>query len=95
VRGDRVPRYSSIRPATAGTTDVVLEPLELMVRLAARLPPPRMHLTRFHGVFAPHSRLRAGSARSVSRSSAVPAVAASPLPAKGPFHEPTRARKAD
>ncbi len=23
------------------------------------VPPPRMHLTRFHGVFAPHSPLRA------------------------------------
>jgi len=30
-----------------------------MARLAALVPPPRMHLTRFHGVFAPHSRLRA------------------------------------
>jgi hypothetical protein len=37
----------------------VLEPLELMARTAARVPPPRMHLTRFHGVFAPHSPLRA------------------------------------
>jgi hypothetical protein len=27
--------------------------------LAALVPPPRMHLTRFHGVFAAHSRLRA------------------------------------
>jgi hypothetical protein len=37
----------------------VLEPLELMARLAALVPPPRMHLTRYHGVFAPHSELRA------------------------------------
>jgi hypothetical protein len=36
----------------------VLEPLDLMARLAALVPPPRMHLTRFHGVFAPHSKLR-------------------------------------
>ncbi len=36
-----------------------LEPLDLMARLAALVPPPRMHLTRYHGVFAPHSRLRA------------------------------------
>jgi hypothetical protein len=27
--------------------------------LAALVPPPRMHLTRFHGVFAAHGRLRA------------------------------------
>ena len=37
----------------------MLEPLDLMARLAALVPPPRMHLTRYHGVFAPHSRLRA------------------------------------
>jgi hypothetical protein len=30
-----------------------------LARLAALVPPPRMHLTRFHGVFAPHSQLRA------------------------------------
>jgi hypothetical protein len=30
-----------------------------MARLAALVPPPRMHLTRYHGVFAPHSSLRA------------------------------------
>jgi hypothetical protein len=33
--------------------------LDLMARLAALVPPPRMHLTRYHGVFAPHSKLRA------------------------------------
>jgi Putative transposase len=42
-----------------GTTHIVLEPLDLMARLAALVPPPRMHVTRYHGVFAPHSRLRA------------------------------------
>jgi Putative transposase len=36
-----------------------LEPLDLMARLAALVPLPRMHLTRYHGVFAPHSKLRA------------------------------------
>jgi hypothetical protein len=42
-----------------GTTHIVLEPQDLMARLAALVPPPRMHLRRFHGVFAPHSKLRA------------------------------------
>ncbi len=42
-----------------GTTHIVMEPLDLVARLAALVPPPRMHLTRYHGVFAPHSRLRA------------------------------------
>lgn len=37
----------------------MLESLDLMAGLAALVPPPRMHLTRYHGVFGPHSRLRA------------------------------------
>ena len=38
---------------------MIFEPLDFIARLAALVPPPRMHLTRYHGVFAPHSRLRA------------------------------------
>ena len=52
-------RYTLKTPYRDGTTHLVFEPLELMARLAALVPPPRMHLTRYHGVFAPHSRLRA------------------------------------
>jgi hypothetical protein len=52
-------RYTLKTPYRDGTTHLVLEPLELMARLAALVPPPRMHLTRYHGVFAPHSELRA------------------------------------
>jgi len=36
----------------------VFEPLDFIARLAALVPPPRAHLTRYHGVFAPHSRWR-------------------------------------
>jgi hypothetical protein len=36
------------------------EPLDLMARLAALIPPPRMHPTCYHGVFAAHILLRAG-----------------------------------
>jgi hypothetical protein len=52
-------RYSLKTPYRDGTTHIMLEPLDLIARLAALVPPPRMHLTRYHGVFAPHSRLRA------------------------------------
>jgi hypothetical protein len=52
-------RYALKTPYRDGTTHIVLEPLDFMARLAALVPPPRMHLTRHHGVFAPHSRLRA------------------------------------
>ena len=37
----------------------MLDPLDFIVRLAALVPPPRVHLTRYHGVFAAHAALRA------------------------------------
>ena len=52
-------RYTLKTPYRDGTTHIVLEPLDLMARMAALVPPPRRHLMRFHGVFAPHSKLRA------------------------------------
>ena len=52
-------RYQLKTPYRDGTTHLVIEPLDLMARLAALVPPPRMHLTRYHGVFAPRSKLRA------------------------------------
>ena len=41
-----------------GTTHVIYEPLELMERLAALVPPPRFNITRFYGIFAPAASLR-------------------------------------
>lgn len=41
-----------------GTTHVEWDPVDLVVKLAALVPPPRAHLTRFHGVFAPNAALR-------------------------------------
>lgn len=52
-------RYRLKTPYRDGTTDIVLEPLDFMARLAALVPPPRVHQTRFHGVFASGSALRA------------------------------------
>ena len=51
--------YQLKTPYRDGTTHIVIEPLDFMARLAALVPPLRMHLTRYHGVFAPHSKLRA------------------------------------
>ena len=42
-----------------GTTHIVMHPQEFMQRLAALVPRPRLHLIRFHGVLAPHAKLRA------------------------------------
>ncbi|MEK7230739.1 MAG: transposase, partial [Pseudomonadota bacterium] len=46
-------------PYRDGTSHIVMSPLEFMQRLAALVPRPRLHLIRFHGVLAPHAKLRA------------------------------------
>ena len=51
--------YELKTPYKNGTTHVVFEPLDFIARLAALVPKPRFHLTRFHGVFAPNSKHRA------------------------------------
>ena len=52
-------RYHLKTPYRDGTTHVIFEPLDFIARLAALVPKPRVNLTRFHGVFAPHSKHRA------------------------------------
>ena len=44
-----------------GTTHVICEPLELIEKLAAIIPPPRVHTTRYHGVLAPRAAARRSS----------------------------------
>jgi putative transposase len=46
------------RPWSDGTTSVALAPLALIARLAAIVPPPRRHVTRYFGVLSSHSKLR-------------------------------------
>jgi hypothetical protein len=41
-----------------GTKAVIYEPMELMERLAALVPPPRFNITRFYGVLGPASTIR-------------------------------------
>jgi len=41
-----------------GTCAIVVSGEELMARLAVLVPPPRVHTTRYFGVFAPRSKLR-------------------------------------
>ena len=47
-----------LRHPRGGRTHLVLEPLEFLRKLATLIPPPRHHLTRFHGVLAPHASWR-------------------------------------
>jgi hypothetical protein len=41
-----------------GTSSIELEPLALVARLAALVPPPKRHVTRYFGVLSSHSSLR-------------------------------------
>jgi hypothetical protein len=50
--------YQLKQPWRDGTTHVGFEPLELLEKLAALVPPPRVNLVRYHGVLAPASRHR-------------------------------------
>ena len=50
--------YAFKRPFRDGSTHVVLDPMSFLSRLAALVPPPRMHLVTYHGVLAPSARRR-------------------------------------
>jgi hypothetical protein len=53
-------RYTLKTPYSDGITHVVFQPLDLMARLAALVPRPRVNVTRFHGVLAPDAKWRGG-----------------------------------
>jgi hypothetical protein len=46
------------RPWSDGTTHVLFSPHELIEKLVALIPPPRQHMVRYSGVFAPNAKLR-------------------------------------
>ena len=50
--------YTLKKPYDDGTTKIVMTQLELVERLAAIVPRPKIHLIRFAGVFAPHYKYR-------------------------------------
>jgi hypothetical protein len=54
-------RYRMKRTFSDGTRELLLTPSELLRRLCALIPPPRVHVTRYHGVFAPHAQSGARS----------------------------------
>ena len=51
--------YHCPKPRPDGPRDLVLTPLELIDRIAALVPRPRMHRHRYYGVLAPNAPLRA------------------------------------
>jgi hypothetical protein len=48
--------YRLKRPLGDGRRMLVLQPTELLRRLATLVPPPRAHLVGYHGVFGPASQ---------------------------------------
>ncbi|CAD5254103.1 transposase (fragment) [Alteromonas sp. 38] len=52
-------RYELKTPYSNGTTHVFFNPLDFIAKLAALVPPSRLNLTRFYGVFAPNAKVRA------------------------------------
>jgi hypothetical protein len=56
ANGDLV--YTFTHPWSDGTTGIRLSPVELLEKLAALVPLPRVHLVRSGGCLAPHSHLR-------------------------------------
>ena len=73
--------YRHPKPQPDGRTELRLTPLELIERLAALIPPPRLHRHRYHGVLAPNSPQRAqvsALARPATTPSPAPTSAGSP-----------------
>ena len=63
-------RYDIAKPRPDGPRALVLTPLELLDKIAALVPPPRVHRHRYYGVLAPNAPWRA----------AVTALAPKPVP---------------
>jgi len=59
-------------PWSDGTTHLLLSPHELLEKLAALVPPPRLNLIRYHGILAPNARDRASIVPGGETSSIVP-----------------------
>ena len=59
--------YHMKRPLPDGRTHLVMTGMELLRKLVPLIPPPRIHLTRFHGALAPNAKMRPSWSQSPSR----------------------------
>ena len=69
---DGLVRIALKKAFSDGTVAVDLDPLSLLSRLAASVPPPRLHTVRYAGVLASASKLRARIAPSPTAPPATP-----------------------
>jgi hypothetical protein len=76
--------YRLKRPRRSGAPALVLTPLEFLGRLATLIPPPRRHLTRYHGVFAPNAAARAEVVPSAPRATDSNSSGSFPAPTRVP-----------
>ena len=58
LRPDGLITYRLKKRYRDGTEMLLFSPMEMIEKLAASVPPPRVHSTRYHGLFAPHSKAR-------------------------------------
>ena len=85
--------YESTKQGPGGTDPLILAPLQLLDRLAALVPPPRIHRHRYLGVLAPNSPLRAAvTALALAATTSPPAAIAEP--AAEPAHRRAAAHRA-
>jgi len=68
--------YDGAKPGPGGSGPLRLTPLQRIDRLAALVPPPRVHRHRYYGVLAPNSPLR--DAVTAMASPTVPLAAVAP-----------------
>ena len=88
-RDDGKVEYRLKRPSRGGATVLVLTPVQFLKRLCALVVKPKVHLTRYFGVFAPNAEARAEVVAQRPRPAAVPgavavAVAVESLPQDAP-----------
>jgi hypothetical protein len=67
---------------------LMLTPQELIGRLATLVPPPRAHALRYHGVFAPNSRVRMAIVPQEGPAATAPAPSPPAPPAAPPTGDP-------
>src|SRR5207237_9911645 len=80
------------RPIADGHTELLLAPTEFLRKLDSLIPPPRHHLVRFHGVFAPNAAWRKQVVPSLEQ--AAPPASGAPAPAVSSMAIPPAVAKA-
>jgi hypothetical protein len=78
-------RYEVTKPGPGGAGSLLLTPVELIDRIAALVPPPRIHRHRYFGVLAPNAPLRAAVTALAPAATTSP-PAANAEPAAEPAH---------